>query len=120
MYHPQYIDLPPDVYLRCLNIANAYDELCRRKADLDQAIAKAADLAPQLLPCREQVGRYIEAVDDAIEQTAVDQTERKIIVDNLIKGIRMTCIAVPASLTTKKRVRKRFLEQLARNLYEVY
>ena len=118
MHKPAYVNLTANVYNRCLSIVRGYPDMCKRRAKLKTAIAAGQDDG-RATAAEASLSIYINAVEMAIRDTARDSAEEEFITKNLIEGIQMRHIDLPMSASSMKRVRKRFLECLAYNLYEI-
>ena len=104
MYYPSYVNIPEDVYRKSLDVASSYYLLQRRKQEINEQEPRAT------------VNNWqIDAIESAWN-ALVDDTERAFIAKNLFDGIQMRYINLPMSHSSMKRVRKRFLCQLAENL----
>ena len=135
MYNPQYINLPNDIYREAVNTAKSYYALLRRQKDIEDEIINAsptsdgqprgnqtsdttAQKAEKIIKRQAQNERKIKAVEQAWDEFT-EPYQREFIKLNLFENIRMDDINLPVSLRSMKRLRKKFLIQVAENLDEI-
>lgn len=98
--------LDRDIYSRVLATAKGYYLMLRRR---ERATNPAI---------RQKNEERIAAVEKAWIECQNEQ-EREFIKKNLFEGVQMQYIAEKESIRTMKRIRKRFLLRLAKNLEEI-
>ena len=135
MYNPQYINLPNDIYREAVNTAKSYYALLRRQKDIEDEIINAsptsdgqprgnqtsdttAQKAEKIIKRQAQNDRKIKAIKQAWA-VFTEPYQREFIKLNLFENIRMDDINLPVSLRSMKRLRKKFLIQVAKNLNEI-
>ena len=135
MYNPQYINLPNDIYREAVNTAKSYYALLRRQKDIEDEIINAsptsdgqprgnqtsdttAQKAEKIIKRQAQNDRKIKAIKQAWA-VFTKPYQREFIKLNLFENIRMDDINLPVSLRSMKRLRKKFLIQVAKNLNEI-
>ena len=135
MYNPKYISLPNDVYRNAVNISKSYYVMLRRRHEIEDEIIQAshppdgqpggggpgnptARKAERIILRQAENERKIKAVEQAWDEFT-EPYQREFIRLNLFENIRMDDINLPVSLRSMKRLRKKFLIQVAENLNEI-
>ena len=135
MYVPRYISLPNDVYRNAVNISKSYYAMLRRRHEIEDEIISASHApdgqpggggpgdptgrkAERIIQRQAENERKIKAVEQAWDEFA-EPYQREFIKLNLFENIRMDDINLPVSLRSMKRLRKKFLIQVAENLNEI-
>ena len=121
-------------HLETARIAKQYNDLLKERAGLEKEILfstthtpggmprnpapsdPAGSKAIRLIRERERLNKLIEALQGGLEDMR-DDTERKLIRQNLFQRIPMRWVNLPMSIITMKRIRKRYLRNVARRLY---
>lgn len=124
----------PEWHLEVTRIAKQYNDLLKERAGLEKEILFSTTHTPggmprnptpgdptgskaiRLIRERERLNRLIEALQGGLEDMR-DDTERKLIRQNLFQRIPMHWVNLPMSIITMKRIRKRYLRNVARRLY---
>ena len=124
MYHPDYVKLPRDVYIHCVTTARRYHLLREREGQLNTALSETRSTLskPESFrhyQIRNAASEKIFAIEAALAESADNAQQRKVIEMNLFDGIAFKCIPVDVSMCTMKRIRKRFIYQLAYQLNEI-
>ena len=135
MYNPKYISLPNDIYRTAVNISKSYYAMLMRRKEIEDEIIHAspvsdgqprgsgtsnttAQKAERIILRQAENERKIKAIEQA--WTAFSEPyQREFIRLNLFENIRMDDINLPVSLRSMKRLRKKFLIQVAENLNEI-
>lgn len=127
--------LEKDIYGRCVATAKGYYSLLRRRKSLEEAILygtphrdgqpsgnstgdPTGSAALKLVQVKEEIERKILAVEQAWGSLS-NPEEKEFIKKNLFQDTQMQYIVSNFSIRTMKRIRKRFLYILAKNLKEV-
>lgn len=111
--------LPKDIYRQCVAIAGAYYTLLARRKELDCATNnKQAQELERLATTRRRTVWKIRCIERALEQVT-DTTEREFVRKNVFEHMRMHHIDLPLSVRTMKRVRRRYIYTLAKELGEI-
>ena len=135
MYNPKYISLPNDVYRNAVNISKSYYVMLRRRHEIEDEIISASHApdgqpggsgpgdptgrkAEKIIQRQAENERKIKAVKQAWDEFT-EPYQREFIRLNLFENIRMDDINLPVSLRSMKRLRKKFLIQVAENLNEI-
>lgn len=135
MYNPKYINLPNDIYREVVNVAKSYYALLRRRKEIEDELINASPVsdgqphgttpgdptarkAERIILRQAENDRKIKAVEQAWA-TFTEPYQREFIKLNLFENIRMEDINLPISLRSMKRLRKKFLINIARNLNEI-
>lgn len=135
MYNPKYINLPNDIYREVVNVAKSYYALLRRRKEIEDELINASPVsdgqphgttpgnptarkAERIILRQAENDRKIKAVEQAWA-TFTEPYQREFIKLNLFENIRMEDINLPISLRSMKRLRKKFLINVARNLNEI-
>ena len=135
MYNPKYISLPNDIYRNAVNISKSYYAMLRRRKEIEDEIIHAspvsdgqprgsgtsnttAQKAERIILRQAENERKIKAVEQAWAAFS-EPYQREFIRLNLFENIRMDDINLPVSLRSMKRLRKKFLIQVAENLNEI-
>ena len=135
MYVPRYISLPNDVYRNAVNISKSYYAMLRRRHEIEDEIIQASHppdgqpggggpgnpterKAERIIQRQAENERKIKAVEQA-RAAFSEPYQREFIRLNLFENIRMDDINLPVSLRSMKRLRKKFLIQVAENLNEI-
>ena len=135
MYNPKYISLPNDVYRNAVNISKSYYAMLRRRHEIEDEIISASHApdgqpggggpgdptgrkAERIIQRQAENERKIKAVEQAWDEFT-EPYQREFIKLNLFENIRMDDINLPVSLRSMKRLRKKFLIQVAENLNEI-
>lgn len=124
----------PEWHLETARIAKQYNDLLKERAGLEKEILFSTTHTPggmprnstpgdptgskaiRLIRERERLNKLIEALQGGLEDMR-DDTERKLIRQNLFQRIPMHWLNLPMSIITMKRIRKRYLRNVARRLY---
>ena len=122
-----------EIYSECTRIAKSYYDLLRQRREIEKDILlgsagpsdgmprsstpgnPTAAKAERLMQEKERVDRKIMAIQDALE-TLPDNAAMQLIRQNLFRKIPMHWVNLPMSIITMKRIRSRFIRQLAKNL----
>ena len=135
MYNPKYISLPNDIYRNAVNISKSYYAMLRRRHEIEDEIISASNApdgqpggggpgdptgrkAERIIQRQAENERKMKAVEQARDEFA-EPYQREFIKLNLFENIRMDDINLPVSLRSMKRLRKKFLIQVAENLNEI-
>ena len=135
MYNPKYISLPNDIYRNAVNISKSYYAMLRRRHEIEDEIISASHApdgqpggggpgdptgrkAERIIQRQAENERKIKAVEQAWDEFT-EPYQREFIKLNLFENIRMDDINLPVSLRSMKRLRKKFLIQVAENLNEI-
>ena len=124
----------PEWHLEVTRIAKQYNDLLKERAGLEKEILFGRTHTPggmprnpapgdptgskavRLIRERERLDRLIEALQGGLEDMR-DNAERQLIRQNLFQRIPMHWVNLPMSIITMKRIRKRYLRNVARRLY---
>jgi hypothetical protein len=135
VYNPKYISLPNDVYRNAVNISKSYYAMLHRRHEIEDEIISASHApdgqpggggpgdptgrkAERIIQRQAENERKIKAVEQAWDEFT-EPYQREFIKLNLFENIRMDDINLPVSLRSMKRLRKKFLIQVAENLNEI-
>jgi len=135
MYNPKYISLPNDIYRNAVNISKSYYAMLRRRHEIEDEIISASHApdgqpggggpgdptgrkAERIIQRQAENERKIKAVEQAWDEFT-EPYQREFIRLNLFENVRMDDINLPVSLRSMKRLRKKFLIQVAENLNEI-
>jgi hypothetical protein len=135
MYNPKYINLPNDIYREAVNVAKSYYAMLRRRQEIEDEIINASPVSDgqphgttpgnpteykteRILLRQAENERKIKAVEQAWSEFT-EPYQREFIKLNLFENIRMDDINLPMSIRSMKRLRKKFLIGVARNLNEI-
>ena len=135
MYVPRYISLPNDVYRNAVNISKSYYAMLRRRHEIEDEIIQASHppngqpggggpgnpterKAERIIQRQAENERKIKAVEQAWAAFS-EPYQREFIRLNLFENIRMDNINLPISLRSMKRLRHKFLINVAENLHEI-
>ena len=127
--------LEKDIYGRCVATAKGYYSLLKRRKRLEENILygtpkrdgqpsgtgegdPTGSAALKLVQVKEEVERKILAVEESWASLQSPE-EREFIKKNLFQDIQMQFIYSNFSIRTMKRIRKKFLYSLAKNLKEI-
>ena len=110
-------NVPPDIYAQAAAIAKSYYVmLCRRQQQEQQP--PATDGPARLSLPYERNSWKLRAVEQAWARMA-DDTAREFIRRNIFEGARMRYIPLPLSVSTMKRLRRRFITYVAEELGDI-
>ena len=135
MYNPKYISLPNDIYRTAVNVSKSYYTMLMRRKEIEDEIIHASPIsdgqprgrgpgdptgrkAEKIIQRQAENERKIKAVEQARDEFT-EPYQREFIKLNLFENIRMDDINLPVSLRSMKRLRKKFLIQVAENLNEI-
>ena len=135
MYLPKYISLPNDVYRMAVNVSKSYYAMLRRREEIEDEIIHASPSpngqpggsgpgdptgrkAEKIILRQQENERKIKAVEQAWAAFS-EPYQREFIRLNLFENIRMDDINLPISLRSMKRLRHKFLINVAENLHEI-
>ena len=111
--------LPKDIYRQCVAIAGSYYTLLARRKELNCAISnRQAHELERFSPPHLRTEWKIRCIERALEQVT-DTTEMEFVRKNVFEHMRMHHIDLPLSVRTMKRVRRRYIYTLAKELGEI-
>lgn len=127
--------IPEDVYKRVTQVCKDYRTLLRRQREIYTDVIygtrdrgggrngsgisdPTARQAEKIMRLKGEIERKIKAVEGAY-RCLRDDTERRLIERNLFEHVSMEKIDLPMPIVTMKRVRKRFIVDVARRLDEI-
>ena len=111
-------NVPPDIYAQAAAIAKSYYVMLQRRRLQEQQPPPVSGAAARPSLAHERNSWKIRAVEQAWPRMP-DDTAREFIQRNIFEGVRMRYIPLPLSVSTMKRLRRRFITYVAEELGDI-